>query len=166
MYARYKECQAEEADAREMVKDAAGDAEMEAMAKEEIAALKGEMEELEEKMTIALSRRTRSTIRTSCWRSVRARAATRRASAGDLWRMYQRYAQSKGWSATILSSNTADFGGYKEIVVEIMTASTGAQVEAGVHRCSACPRPSRSGACSSTVTVAVMPRLTRWGEDR
>ena len=150
MYARYKECQAEEADAREMVKDAAGDAEMEAMAKEEIAALKGEMEELEEKMTIALLPKDPLDDK-NIMLEIRAGTGGDEAGiwAGDLWRMYQRYAQSKGWSATILSSNTADFGGYKEIVVR-STATASTRSSSGrlaCTGCSACPRPSRRGAC-------------------
>ena len=54
MYTRYKECQQELDEAKQMVKDAAGDPEMEEMAREETAALADEMEELEEKMTLAL----------------------------------------------------------------------------------------------------------------
>lgn len=163
MYARYKECQAEEADAREMVKDAAGDAEMEAMAREEIAALKGEMEELEEKMTIALLPKDPLDDK-NIMLEIRAGTGGDEAGiwAGDLWRMYQRYAQSKGWSATILSANAADFGGYKEIVVEINGDSVYSELkwEAGVHRVQRVPATESQGRVqTSTATVAVMPEV-------
>ena len=163
MYARYKECQAEEAEARELVKDAAGDAEMEAMAKEEIAALKGEMEELEEKMTIALLPKDPLDDK-NIMLEIRAGTGGDEAGiwAGDLWRMYQRYAQSKGWSATILSSNTADFGGYKEIVVEINGDGVYSELkwEAGVHRVQRVPATESQGRVqTSTATVAVMPEV-------
>ena len=82
--------------------------------------------------------------------------------AGDLWRMYQRYAQSKGWTATILTANTADFGGYKEIVVEMTGDSVYSELkwEAGVHRVQRVPATESQGRVqTSTATVAVMPEV-------
>ena len=160
-YTRYKECQDEEAEAREMVKDAAGDAEMEAMAREEIAALKEEMEELEDKMTIALLPKDPLDDK-NIMLEIRAGTGGDEAGiwAGDLWRMYQRYAQSKGWTATILTANTADFGGYKEIVVEMTGDSVYSELkwEAGVHRVQRVPATESQGRVqTSTATVAVMP---------
>jgi peptide chain release factor 1 len=157
-YTRYKECQDEEAEAREMVKDAAGDAEMEAMAREEIAALKEEMEELEEKMTIALLPKDPLDDK-NIMLEIRAGTGGDEAGiwAGDLWRMYQRYAQSKGWTATILTANTADFGGYKEIVVEMTGDSVYSELkwEAGVHRVQRVPATESQGRVqTSTATVA------------
>jgi peptide chain release factor 1 len=162
-YTRYKECQDEEAEAREMVKDAAGDAEMEAMAREEIAALKEEMEELEEKMTIALLPKDPLDDK-NIMLEIRAGTGGDEAGiwAGDLWRMYQRYAQSKGWTATILTANTADFGGYKEIVVEMTGDSVYSELkwEAGVHRVQRVPATESQGRVqTSTATVAVMPEV-------
>ena len=147
-----------------MVKDAAGDPEMEEMAREEIASLVAEAEELEEKMTRSRScPRTLWTRRTSCSR-FRAGTGGDEAGiwAGDLWRMYQRYAQNLGWKATVVSSAPADSGGYKEIVVELIGDSVYSQLkwEAGVHRVQRVPATESQGRIqTSTATVAVMPEV-------
>jgi peptide chain release factor 1 len=95
------------------------------------------MEELEEKMTIALLPKDPLDDK-NIMLEIRAGTGGDEAGiwAGDLWRMYQRYAQSKGWTATILTANIADFGGYKEIVVEMTGDSVYSELkwEAGVHR--------------------------------
>jgi len=80
--------------------------------------------------------------------------------AGDLFRMYSRYAESQSWKTTLLSSNTLGIGGFKEIVFEV----AGQQVyktlkhESGVHRVQRIPETEKSGRIhTSTATVAVLP---------
>ena len=80
--------------------------------------------------------------------------------AGDLFRMYSRYAESQGWRAEIMDSNPTDLGGFKEVVFGI--AGTGAysrlKFESGVHRVQRVPNTESSGRIhTSTVTVAVLP---------
>lgn len=163
MYSRYKECGEEFAEAKAMVKDAAGDTEMEEMAREEAAALLEEMNELEEKMTLALLPKDPLDEK-NIMLEIRAGTGGDEAGiwAGDLWRMYSRFAQLEGWQATVLSSNPADSGGYKEIVVELKGQSVYSQLkwEAGVHRVQRVPATESQGRVqTSTATVAVMPEV-------
>jgi len=162
-YARYKACGDELVEAKQMVKDAGGDAEMEEMAREEAAALVEEMEALEEKMTLALLP-TDPLDEKNIMLEIRAGTGGDEAGiwAGDLWKMYQRHAQNEGWKATIVSQNPADSGGYKEIVVELVGESVYSQLkwEAGVHRVQRVPATESQGRVqTSTATVAVMPEV-------
>lgn len=80
--------------------------------------------------------------------------------AGDLFRMYSRYAESQRWRVEILDSNPTDLGGFKEVVFSIV--GTGAysrlKFESGVHRVQRVPSTESSGRIhTSTVTVAVLP---------
>ena len=162
-YARYKACEEELQEAKAMVKDAGGDPEMEEMAREEAAALVEEMEELEEKMTLALLP-TDPLDEKNIMLEIRAGTGGDEAGiwAGDLWKMYQRHANNEGWKATIVSQNPADSGGYKEIVVELVGESVYSQLkwEAGVHRVQRVPATESQGRVqTSTATVAVMPEV-------
>lgn len=162
-YARYKACAEELQEAKAMVKDAGGDPEMEEMAREEAAELAGEMEALEEKMTLALLP-TDPLDEKNIMLEIRAGTGGDEAGiwAGDLWKMYQRHAQNEGWKATIVSQNPADSGGYKEIVVELVGESVYSQLkwEAGVHRVQRVPATESQGRVqTSTATVAVMPEV-------
>jgi peptide chain release factor 1 len=79
--------------------------------------------------------------------------------AKDLYRMYSRYGQTKGWKERILDSNTSSVGGYKEIIFEL--SGTGAydelQQEGGVHRVQRIPKTEKQGRVhTSTATVAVL----------
>ena len=162
-YARYKACAEELQEAKAMVKDAGGDPEMEEMAREEAAALVEEMEELEQKMTLALLP-TDPLDEKNIMLEIRAGTGGDEAGiwAGDLWKMYQRHANNEGWKATIVSQNPADSGGYKEIVVELVGESVYSQLkwEAGVHRVQRVPATESQGRVqTSTATVAVMPEV-------
>jgi len=82
--------------------------------------------------------------------------------AGDLFRMYSRYAQSKNWAISIISQNKTEGGGLKEIVFEVKgsEAFSDFQHEAGVHRVQRIPKTEKSGRIhTSTATVAVLPKL-------
>lgn len=81
--------------------------------------------------------------------------------AGDLLRMYLRYADARGWSAEILSSSQSDLGGYKEVIIDV--AGRGAysrlRFESGVHRVQRVPITEAGGRIhTSTATVAVLPK--------
>ena len=80
--------------------------------------------------------------------------------AGDLFRMYQRYAAFKGWKVEILSASEAELGGYREIVAEISGAGAYARLkfESGVHRVQRVPATEAQGRIhTSAATVAVLP---------
>ena len=79
--------------------------------------------------------------------------------ARDLYRMYSRYGQTKGWSQRILDSNSSEIGGYKEIVFEMSgpLAYKEMQYEGGVHRVQRIPKTEKSGRVhTSTATVAIL----------
>ena len=80
--------------------------------------------------------------------------------AGDLMRMYMRYAERKGWQVGILSQNRSELGGVKEAVLEIAGDNIYGQLkfESGVHRVQRVPKTEKSGRLhTSAATVAVMP---------
>ncbi len=80
--------------------------------------------------------------------------------AGDLFRMYQRYAQINGWKVEVISSNEAGVGGYKEIVANIAGSGVYARLkfESGVHRVQRVPETETQGRIhTSAATVAVLP---------
>ena len=80
--------------------------------------------------------------------------------AGDLYRMYTRYAEEKGWDVEIMSSSPSEMGGYKEIIfiIEGKGAYSYLKYESGVHRVQRVPSTESSGRIhTSTATVAVLP---------
>jgi peptide chain release factor 1 len=80
--------------------------------------------------------------------------------AGDLFRMYSQYANSKGWEINIIDSSTSDGGGYKEIIAQISGKNVYKQLkyESGVHRVQRVPTTESSGRIhTSTASVAVLP---------
>lgn len=86
--------------------------------------------------------------------------------AKDLYRMYSRYGQTKGWKERVLDSNVSDVGGYKEIIFELtgLSAYDELQNEGGVHRVQRIPKTEKQGRVhTSTATVAVLlkPKKTQ-----
>ncbi len=82
--------------------------------------------------------------------------------AGDLFRMYQRYAELSGWKVTVLTQNEGDMGGYKEITMNISGAGAYAKLkfESGVHRVQRVPDTETQGRIhTSAATVAVLPEV-------
>ncbi len=80
--------------------------------------------------------------------------------AGDLFRMYERYAASQGWKVELIAASPGEVGGYKEIIAEISGAGVYAKLkfESGVHRVQRVPVTERGGRIhTSAATVAVLP---------
>ena len=80
--------------------------------------------------------------------------------AGDLLRMYSRYADSQGWKVEIISANEAEVGGYKEVVASVSGQGVFAKLkfESGVHRVQRVPVTESGGRIhTSAATVAVLP---------
>ncbi|MBI3673352.1 MAG: PCRF domain-containing protein, partial [Rhizobiales bacterium] len=80
--------------------------------------------------------------------------------AGDLFRMYQRYAASKGWQVEVISASEGEHGGYKEVIANINGAGVYARLkfESGVHRVQRVPATEAQGRIhTSAATVAVLP---------
>ncbi|MEL4895631.1 peptide chain release factor 1 [Crocosphaera sp. Alani8] len=162
-YENWKQTQEEIKGAKQIVKEASGDPEMREMAAMEVRELEETLEQLEERLKILLLPRDPNDDK-NIMLEIRAGTGGDEASiwAGDLVRMYSRYAESQRWSVKLVSESLADMGGFKEAILEI----TGDQVysklkfEAGVHRVQRVPVTEAGGRVhTSTATVAIMPEV-------
>ena len=146
---------------RQLLKESRGDTEMECLAQDELDDLSSRHEALVQKLTLALLPRDPRDER-SVMLEIRAGAGGDEAClwAGDLARMYERYSQKLGWSVQPVSSNEADLGGFRELILSVKGDSVFSQLkfEAGVHRVQRVPATESQGRVhTSTATVAVMP---------
>ena len=137
------------------------DPEMGAMAKEEIQALKDRLPELEHEVSILLLPKDKDD-NASIVLEIRAGTGGDEAAifAGDLYRMYARYAQLNKWKVEIESESEAEMGGYKEIIASISGAGVYGMMkfESGVHRVQRVPVTETQGRIhTSAATVAVLP---------
>ena len=153
--------ESEQQQSRELLKESRGDAAMEELAQEDLASLNTRHAELTEKLTVALLPRDPRDER-SVMLEIRAGAGGDEACiwAGDLARMYERYSQKLGWTVQPISSNEADLGGFRELILSVKGDSVFSQLkfEAGVHRVQRVPATESQGRVhTSTATVAVMP---------
>lgn len=137
------------------------DEEMAEMAAEEIPVLEQQIEELESKVQYALLPHDPTEDRDAIV-EVRAGTGGDEASlfAGDLYRMYQRYAEARGWKVEPVEASPSEVGGFKEVVFKV----AGEEVfrflkyESGVHRVQRVPDTETQGRIhTSTATVAVLP---------
>lgn len=159
-YEEYKQTVRELKDAREMLKESL-DKEFEDMVKSEIAELSRRKEKLEEELKILLIPKDPNDEK-NVLMEVRAGTGGEEAAlfAGDLFRMYSRYAERQGWKTEIMSSNPTDIGGFKEIVfmIEGKGAYSRLKYESGVHRVQRVPTTESGGRIhTSAATVAVLP---------
>jgi len=160
-YRELQQLQQQQSEARELLREHRGDPEMEALAQEELGLLAERIAALEERLTLALLPRDPRDER-SVMLEIRAGAGGDEAAiwAGDLARMYERYAQSVGWKVQPVSASEAELGGYKELILAIRGDGVYSQLkfEAGVHRVQRVPATESQGRVhTSTATVAVMP---------
>ena len=137
------------------------DAEMAAMAKEEIARLEPEEQKLGKQVHFGLVPPDPSDSRNTII-EIRAGAGGSESAlfAADLYRMYSRYCEARGWKAETLDSNSSDLGGFKEIIFEVNGQDVFKRLkyESGVHRVQRVPATEAQGRIhTSTCTVAVMP---------
>src|SRR3990170_2373506 len=148
------------AQARSIVQEG-GDPELLALAREEMARDEAQIEALEEKLRRTLVPKGPYDDKDVIV-EVRAAAGGEEATlfAGDLFRMYSRYAERRGWQAEVLDSHPSDLGGFKEIIFEVRGrgAYKHLKYESGVHRVQRVPVTEASGRIhTSTATVAVLP---------
>jgi len=157
----YRAIDTEIADLAAMAADPATDPEMRRMAEAEKPALDQRRETLEQEIRLALLPKDAMDERDVIL-EIRAGTGGDEASlfAGDLFRMYERYAARQGWKTEIVSANEGTKGGYKEIVAEIHGRGAFAKLkfESGVHRVQRVPDTEASGRIhTSAATVAVLP---------
>ena len=156
----YRRLQTALAQAREVVQEG-GDPDFVALAREEIERDEAHVEELEGKLRRALIPKGKYDDKDVIV-EIRAAAGGEEASlfAGDLFRMYSRYAERQGWRVEVLDSHESDLGGFKEIVFEVRGrgAYSRLKYESGVHRVQRVPETEAQGRIhTSTATVAVLP---------
>ena len=137
------------------------DPEMKAMAAEEIAAVEEALPAAEHDLAIKLLPKDVADERAAML-EIRAGTGGDEAAlfAGDLLRMYSRYADSQGWKVEIISANEAEVGGYKEVVASVSGQGVFAKLkfESGVHRVQRVPVTESGGRIhTSAATVAVLP---------
>jgi peptide chain release factor 1 len=153
--------EAERADLTAMLADSATDREMREMAEEELKALKSRIEKLEQQIEIMLLPKDAADERSAIL-EIRAGTGGSEAAlfAGDLFRMYERYASSQGWRVEVLSASEGEAGGYKEIIATVSGKGVFARLkfESGVHRVQRVPETESGGRIhTSAATVAVLP---------
>ncbi|MCL2912635.1 peptide chain release factor 1 [Shewanella corallii] len=157
----YQQAQADLASAKEML--AEDDEDMKAMAEEEIADANETLERLDGELQILLLPKDPNDDR-SAFVEIRAGAGGDEAAifAGDLFRMYSRYAESKRWQVEVMSSNEGEHGGFKEIIAKFSGEGVYGKLkfESGGHRVQRVPETESQGRIhTSACTVVVMPEV-------
>ena len=157
-YRRYLQRESDLSAARELLD--AGDAEMAEMAREEIASAQDDLARLDQELQLALIPKDPDDERPA-FLEIRAGTGGDESAlfAGDLTRMYTRFAEARGWRCEVLSANESDLGGYKEIVLRLDGDGVYGQMkfESGGHRVQRVPATESQGRIhTSACTVAVM----------
>ena len=157
----YQQAQEDLVAAQDMANE--DDEEMREMAQEEISAAKDAIERLEAELQILLLPKDPNDDR-NCFLEIRAGAGGDEAGifAGDLFRMYSKFAEKKGWRIEVMSASEAEHGGYKEMIAKV--SGEGAygilKFESGGHRVQRVPATESQGRVhTSACTVAVMAEI-------
>ncbi|NNC52561.1 MAG: peptide chain release factor 1 [Erythrobacter sp.] len=137
------------------------DPEMKAMAEEELSAIRDKLPESERELAIAMLPRD-SADNKPAMLEIRAGTGGDEAAlfAGDLYRMYERFAAEQGWKVEPVSMNASEVGGFKEVVANVTGTGVFAKLkfESGVHRVQRVPETESGGRIhTSAATVAVLP---------
>lgn len=157
----YKQAEEDLISAQEMAEE--DDAEMREMAQEEIKQAKSEIARLTEELQVLLLPKDPNDER-ACFLEIRAGAGGDEAGifAGDLFRMYSRYAESKGWRVDVISANHSEQGGYKEMIARVNGEGAYGvfKFESGGHRVQRVPATESQGRVhTSACTVAILPEI-------
>lgn len=139
------------------------DPEMKEMALDEIEVARANIEMLEERLNVMMLPKDPNDKATA-FLEIRAGTGGDEAAifSGDLFRMYQKYAQSQGWQVEVLSANEGEHGGYKEIIARVFGIGVYGRLkfESGAHRVQRVPATESQGRVhTSACTVAVMPEV-------
>jgi len=160
VYQRYKKVEEDISEDEEMLSENL-DEEMTDLAKEELAELKKEEAELQEQIKILLLPKDPNDNKNIIM-EIRGAAGGDEAAlfAGDLFDMYQRYAESQGWKVEVMDASITGIGGYKEVIMMITGNKVYSKLkyESGAHRVQRVPETESQGRVhTSTATVVVMP---------
>jgi peptide chain release factor 1 len=164
LFAAYGKAEADLASAREML----ADPEMKDFAAEEIEAAQAQMQQLEDALQRELLPRDPNDER-NLFLEIRAGTGGDESAlfAGDLFRMYTRYAERQGWKVEVVSRNESDLGGFREVICRIVGqgAYSKLKFESGGHRVQRVPATEAQGRIhTSACTVAVMPEADELAE--
>ena len=158
---QYEKAVAEISDLRALMGDRNSDRDMRDLAEMELPQVETQLEQLEKDMQILLLPKDAADERSAIL-EIRAGTGGSEAAlfAGDLFRMYERFASTKGWKVEVLSASDGEAGGYKEVIATISGRGVFSKLkfESGVHRVQRVPDTEGSGRIhTSAATVAVMP---------
>jgi peptide chain release factor 1 len=158
-YQRFKQLQKDLTDNKELLLEK--DEEIAQLAKEEVKRLEPELLASEKRLQILLLPQDPNDGK-NIMLEIRAGAGGEEAAlfVGELWRLYQRFAERQGWRVDVLSTNPTGIGGFKEIIAMIEGSRVYSRLkyEGGVHRVQRVPQTEAQGRIhTSTVTVAVLP---------
>ncbi len=164
LYQDYRQAEADLASAQEML----ADPEMKDLAEEEVEAAKARLPELETDLQKLLLPKDPNDDR-SVILEIRAGTGGDESAlfAGDLFRMYSRYAERQRWQVEILSASESDLGGYREIIARLVGqgAYSKLKFESGAHRVQRVPATETQGRIhTSACTVAIMPEADEVGD--
>ena len=164
LYRKYKQVEADQRTARDML----ADPDMRSLAEAELADGEAKIAQLETELQTALLPRDPNDER-NIFLEIRAGTGGDESAlfAGNLLRMYTRYAERQGWKVEIVSENPGEVGGYKEAIVRIVGhgAYSRLKFESGGHRVQRVPETESQGRIhTSACTVAVMPEADEVGE--
>ena len=164
LYRQYRQVEADQQSARGMLEDP----DMRELAEAELADGEAKIEQLETALQTALLPRDPNDER-NIFLEIRAGTGGDESAlfAGNLLRMYTRYAERCGWKVEIVSENPGEVGGYKEVIVRIVGYGAYSRVkfESGGHRVQRVPETESQGRIhTSACTVAVMPEADEVGE--
>lgn len=162
VFEKYKQVTAELADINELLNDEL-DSEMEELAELEKAEMEAEKEALEEKLKFLLIPKDENDGKNIIM-EIRGAAGGDEAQlfAGDLFHMYQKYADKQGWKTEILEANSTSIGGFKEIILSISGKDVYSKLkfESGAHRVQRIPETESQGRVhTSTATVVALPEV-------
>lgn len=161
VYKKRAEALAQKTSAQEMATDS--DSGLRELAKDEIAVAEQAISDLEQALQILLLPKDPNDTR-NIFLEIRAGTGGDEAAifSGDLSRMYQRYAERKGWQTEIISESLGEHGGYKEVILRVSGRDVYSQLkfESGTHRVQRVPETESQGRIhTSACTVAIMPEV-------
>ena len=164
LYGRYQQAERDAADASEMASDPA----MKGYADEEMKAAQDRMQKLADEVQAALLPRDPNDDR-NLFLEVRAGTGGDESAlfAGDLFRMYTRYAERQRWQVELISESSSEPGGYKEVIARIVGSGAYSKLkfESGGHRVQRVPETETQGRIhTSACTIAVFPEADTVGE--
>lgn len=162
LWQNYNRAETDISDASEMLSDTT-DSDMKQMLQEEIEQAKDSIAQMEETLNVMMLPKDPND-KVPAFLEIRAGTGGDEAAifSGDLFRMYQKYAQTQGWTVEVLSANEGEHGGYKEIITRVSGNSVYGRLkfESGAHRVQRVPETESQGRVhTSACTVAVMPEV-------